>query len=269
MKKNRVAKIFLYIFLFMPFGSSLSLADGGIDFNKFHIVDLTHVFDATTIAWPTEKSGFELKPSFKGVTKSGFFYFSNTFCSPEHSGTHLDAPMHFAQGRWTSSDIPVERFVGPAVVVDISRQTANNADYRLSREDLNDWEKAHGKVPRDAIFLLRTGWSQKWPERKAYLGDDTPGDATKLHFPSYGSEAVSFLIQERGVRMIGVDTASIDYGQSQDFIVHRLVGAANVPALENLTDLEKLPATGATIVALPMKIGLGSGAPTRVIAFYP
>ncbi|NBS34758.1 MAG: cyclase family protein [Methylocystaceae bacterium] len=269
MKTNRVFRVMLYIFLLTSVEPSLSVAEEAIDFNKLHVVDLTHVFDATTIAWPTEKSGFELKPSFKGVTKSGFFYFSNTFCSPEHSGTHLDAPMHFAQGRWTSSDIPVGRFVGPAVVVDISRQAASNADYRLTLEDLAAWEKANGRVPQDAIFLLRTGWSQKWPERKAYLGDDTPGDATKLHFPSFGSEAVSFLIRERGVRMIGVDTASIDYGQSQDFIVHRLVGAANVPALENLTDLEKLPVKGATIIALPMKIGQGSGAPTRVIAFFP
>lgn len=269
MNKNKASKILLYIFSFMLFAPLSSFSKEAINFNKIHIVDLTHVFDASTIAWPTEKSGFELKPSFKGITKSGFFYFSNTFCSPEHSGTHLDAPMHFAQGHWTSSDIPVERFVGPAVVVDISRQAARNVDYRLTREDLNNWEKIHGRVPKDAIFLLRTGWSQKWPDRKAYLGDDTPGDVTKLHFPSFGSEVVSFLIQERGVRMIGVDTASIDYGQSQDFIVHRLVGAANVPALENLSDLEKLPATGATIFALPMKIGQGSGAPTRVIAFYP
>lgn len=266
---NRVSGVLLYIVLLMSLGSPLSIAGEVIDLNKLHIVDLTHVFDTTTIAWPTEKSGFELKPSFKGITKSGFFYFSNTFCSPEHSGTHLDAPMHFAQGHWTSSDIPVERFVGFAVVVDISRQAASDPDYRLTREDLTAWEKANGRIPRDAIFLLRTGWSKKWPKRKAYLGDDTPGDATKLHFPSFGSEAVSLLIQERGVRMIGVDTASIDYGQSQDFIVHRIVGAANVPALENLTDLEKLPAKGATIIALPMKIGQGSGAPTRVIAFFP
>lgn len=269
MKKNKLLKIMFVFFLSQPLMSFVTIAGDAIDFNKLNIIDLTHTFDANTIAWPTEKSGFELKPSFKGITKSGFFYFSNTFCSPEHNGTHLDAPMHFAEGHWTSSDIPVERFVGQAVVIDISQKTASNPDYRLTREDLSDWEKSHGKIPLDAIFLLRTGWSKKWPERKAYLGDDTPGDASKLHFPSYGSEAVSFLIQDRHVRMIGIDTASIDYGQSQDFIVHRLVGAANVPALENLTDLDKLPATGVTLVALPMKIGQGSGAPTRVIAFFP
>ena len=240
-----------------------------LDLSTAKIIDLTHSFDAQTIAWPTEKIGFELKQNFKGVTKSGFFYFSNTFCSPEHSGTHLDAPMHFGERSWTSSDIPVERYVGKAVVIDISRQSNINPDYALTQDDLKEWETRNGLIPKDAIVLLRTGWSARWPDKKSYLGDDTPGDVSKLHFPSYSAEAVSFLVSQRGVKMIGVDTASIDIGQSQDFKVHRIVGAANVPALENLSDLDRLPETGATLIALPMKIGKGSGAPTRVIAFIP
>lgn len=240
-----------------------------IDVSATRILDLSHAFDSETIHWPTDPSGFELKTLHKGITDKGFFYYANAFCAPEHSGTHLDAPMHFADGRWTNSDIPVERLVGAAVVIDISAKAAVMPDYRLTREDVLQWEKAHGVIPDGAIVLLRTGWSARWSDRKAYLGDDTPGDATRLHFPSYGSDAAAYLVAERHIRMLGVDTASVDHGPSQDFPVHRILGAANAMGLENLANLEKLPAIGAIVVALPMKIAKGSGAPTRVIAFVP
>lgn len=251
------------------------LASGGvamaqtIDLSTTTIVDLSHAFDSATIHWPTDPSGFELKALHKGTTDKGFFYYANAFCAPEHSGTHIDAPMHFAEGRWTNTDIPVERLVGPAVVIDIFVQAAVDPDYRLTRADVLEWEQAHGAIPDSAIVLLRTGWSARWPDRKAYMGDDTPGDASHLHFPSYGPDAAAYLVGERHARMLGVDTASVDHGPSQDFPVHRILGAANVMGLENLTNLDKLPAAGATLVALPMKIAKGSGAPTRVIAFVP
>jgi len=117
--------------------------------------------------------------------------------------------------------------------------------------------------------LLRTGWDRRWPDRKAYLGDDTPGDATRLHFPSFGAEAARFLIEQRNVGAIGVDVASIDYGQSKDFQVHRIAAAHNVVGFENLRALDALPPTGALLVALPMKIENGSGGPLRAIAMVP
>jgi kynurenine formamidase len=117
--------------------------------------------------------------------------------------------------------------------------------------------------------VLRTGWSKNWPDRKKYLGDDTPGDASRLSFPSFGEDAAKLLVEERKVAVIGVDTASIDYGRSKDFMVHRIAAARNVAGLENLMNLEKLPATGAMIIALPMKIEGGSGGPVRVIALVP
>ena len=251
------------------------LATGGatmaqtIDLSATTIVDLSHAFDSETIHWPTDPSGFELRTLHKGKTEQGFFYYANAFCAPEHSGTHIDAPMHFADGHWTNSDIPVERLVGPAVVIDVSAKAAADPDYRLTHQDVLEWEKAHGAIADGAIVLLRTGWSARWPDRKAYMGDDTPGDASHLHFPSYGPDAASYLVSVRHVRMLGVDTASVDHGPSQDFPVHRILGAANVMGLENLANLDKLPTTGATLVALPMKIAKGSGAPTRVIAFVP
>lgn len=240
-----------------------------LDLASTEFIDLSHPFDANTIYWPTSPSGFELKQLHKGLTERGFFYYANTFCSPEHGGTHLDAPMHFAEGRWTSSDFPTERLVGPAVVIDIAEKAAGDADYTLTPADIAAWESAHGRIPDGAIVLLRTGWSSRWPDRKAYLGDDTPGDASNLHFPSYGAEAAALLVHQRHAHLIGVDTASVDHGPSRDFLVHRIVAAANVGGLENLTNLDRLPPTGGFVIALPIKITGGSGGPARIIAFVP
>ncbi|MGJ0394051.1 MAG: cyclase family protein [Methylocystis sp.] len=251
-------------------GAALSGASAQvIDLAASKVVDLSHPYDAGTIYWPTEPTGFQLRQEHKGLTKSGFFYYSNAFCSPEHGGTHIDAPMHFAESRWTNSDIPLDRLIRPAVVVDVSRKTSENADYALSPADIAAWEEINGRIPDGAIVLLRTGWSARWPDRKAYLGDDTPGTAEHLHFPSFGAEAAAWLVSERHVSLLGVDTASVDIGPSKDFLVHRALGAANVPGLENLTNLDQLPATGAVVMAMPMKIAQGSGAPARVIAFAP
>ncbi|HVR43573.1 MAG TPA: cyclase family protein [Thermoanaerobaculia bacterium] len=234
--------------------------------DHLRLVDLTHAFDESTIYWPTSPSQFEIRTLHHGPTDAGFFYSSKSFCTPEHGGTHLDAPIHFAEGRWTTEQIPLERLVRPAVVIDASPQALQERDYRLTADDVRGWERVHGEVPRGAIVLLRTGWSARWPDRLAYLGDDTPGDASNLHFPSFGESAARLLVEERGVAMLGVDTASIDHGPSADFVVHRIANGANVPALENLTNLGELPPRGALVVALPMKIAGGSGGPVRVIA---
>ena len=233
------------------------------------VVDLTHPFDEKTIYWPTSPSAFELKTLADGQTPGGWFYRSNSFCTPEHGGTHLDAPSHFAKDARSADQIPVRSLLAPAAVLDVRAQAAKNPDYRLTLADVKAWEKSHGPVPAGAIVLLRTGWSSRWPDRKAYLGDDTPGDASKLHFPSYGEEAARYLVAERRVGALGVDTASIDYGASKDFVVHVLANSANVYGLENVANLEALPEWGAWVVALPMKIAGGSGGPVRVVALLP
>lgn len=239
-----------------------------LDIAAAKIVDLTHPVDADTIFWPTERQAFELVEEHRGVTERGFFYAANRFCTPEHGGTHIDAPYHFDQGGETVAQVPVTRLVGPAVVIDVAAKAAADVDYTLQPGDVTAWEAAHGAVPAGAIVLLRTGWSSRWPDKRAYLGDDTPGDASNLHFPSYGAEAARLLV-ERRVSVLGVDTASVDNGPSQDFLVHRILGAANVVGLENVTNLEALPATGAWVMALPMKLANGTGAPARVIALLP
>ena len=239
------------------------------DLRTATVVDLTHAFDSETLYWPTSPTKFELKNLTSGMTEGGWFYSANSFCAPEHGGTHLDAPIHFGRGQRTADQVPVRQLVAPAVVIDVTRAAAADRDYRLSVADVRAWEKVHGTIPGGAIVLLRTGWSKRWPDRKRYFGDDTPGDASNLHFPSYGEEAVGLLVRERRVGAVGVDTASIDHGPSKTFPVHRLTAAANVPGLENLTDLENVPERGAWIVALPMKIAGGSGGPLRAIALVP
>jgi kynurenine formamidase len=240
----------------------------GLDIQSAKLIDLTHKIDADTIFWPTERKAFELVEEHKGLTERGFFYAANRFCSPEHGGTHIDAPYHFAKEGKTVAQIPVERLVGRAVVIDVAVKAAKDPDYTLTPEDVTAWEAAHGTIPAGAIVLLHTGWSSRWPNKRAYLGDDKPGDASNLHFPSYGPEAARLLVK-RGVAVLGVDTASVDNGPSKDFLVHRIAGAANVVGLENVTNLKSLPATGAWVLALPMKIANGTGAPARVLALVP
>jgi kynurenine formamidase len=239
------------------------------DLATARVVDLSHAFDEHTLYWPTAPSAFELKQLSRGPTPGGWFYSAYAFCTPEHGGTHLDAPIHFYEGRRTLAEVPVEQLVGPAVLVDVTAKAAADADYQLTRADLDAWEKRQGAIPKGALVLLRTGWSARWPDRKRYFGDDTPGDASRLHFPSFGRDAAQWLVQTRQVGALGVDTASIDIGASKDFLVHQVAAAANVVGLENLANLDQLPERGAWVIALPMKIAGGSGGPLRAIALLP
>jgi len=232
------------------------------------VLDLTHPFDERTLYWPTSPSGFVLDRMSYGQTPGGYFYAANKLSAPEHGGTHLDAPIHFAEGKSTAEAIPMQRLVAPAVVVDITRKASADADALLAAEDLTAFEAAHGAIERGTIVLVRTGWAERWPDRKRYLGDDTPGDASRLHFPGIG-EAAARLLAERGIAAVGIDTASIDHGPSKDFMAHRILLGADIPAFENLASLAGVPPRGALVVALPMKIAGGSGGPLRIIAIVP
>jgi kynurenine formamidase len=242
---------------------------GGLDLSRYDVVDLTHPLNAETVFWPTSPTRFAMEQLAFGETGGGYFYSANAFSTPEHGGTHLDAPIHFDAGGQTLDQVPVSRLIGPAVVLDVRQSAAADPDYRLTAEDVRGFEAAHGEIAPGTIVLLRTGWSPRWPDAKAYLGDDTPGDASNLHFPSFGADAARLLVEERGVAVLGADVASIDYGASTDFMVHRIAAAANVSGLENLTALDQLPATGAIVIALPTKIEGGSGGPLRAIALVP
>ncbi|MEO5894156.1 MAG: cyclase family protein [Vicinamibacterales bacterium] len=252
-------------------GSAAVTLNGGqsLDLSRQTIVDLSHAYGPSTLFWPTSPTKFELEKLAYGKTEGGYFYAANTLSTPEHGGTHLDAPIHFFEGGRTNDQIPLEQLIAPAVVIDVTGRAAADRDYRATRDDVLQFEKAHGQIARGTIVLLRTGWSRHWPNAKAYLGDDTPGDASKLTFPSFGADAARLLVEERGAAALGIDTASIDYGRSTDFQVHRIAAAKNVIGLENLTNLDRLPPRGALVIALPMKIEGGSGGPLRAVALVP
>lgn len=239
------------------------------DLATARVVDLTYTFDDATLYWPTSPSAFKLDSLHHGPTPGGFFYSANMMCTPEHGGTHMDAPIHFAKGTRTADQIPPRQLIAPAVVIDVASRCAKDPDYTLTRDDVLAFEKAHGRIPEGAIVIMRTGWGARYPDRKRYFGDDTPNDASNLHFPSFGKSAAQILVHDRKVGVVGVDTPSIDHGPSKDFIVHQITAKANVPGLENLANLDQLPPTGAWVIALPMKIGGGSGGPARVVALLP
>lgn len=240
-------------------------AAAAIDESK--LVDLSHAFDENTVYWPTEKPFHREKRAW-GNTEAGYWYASASFASSEHLGTHIDSPIHFAEGQATTDTIPLAQLVGPAVVIDISAACAGNPNYELSPADITNWEKRHGRIPRGAIVLVRTGWSRFWPDRKRYLGTDRSGDVDNLAFPGISPEAAKVLL-ERQIDGVGIDTASIDHGPSKTFLTHRILNGAGVYGLENVAQLERLPPKGATILALPMKIRNGTGGPVRIVAILP
>jgi kynurenine formamidase len=233
-------------------------------------VDLTHELAEDSPFWPTAE-GFRHEVASYGQTPGGWFYSSYNLELSEHGGTHLDAPIHFAEGRQTTDQIPLDRLIGPAAVIDVSRQSAANRDYRFTIADVENWEKANGPLPAGAIVLFHTGFSRYWPDRKRYMGTDERGAeaVAKLHFPGLSEELARFLVERRKVTAVGLDTPSLDYGQSKDFVAHRILLGADIPGFENVADLHLLPPTGATVVALPVKIKHGSGGPLRIVAQLP
>jgi kynurenine formamidase len=233
-------------------------------------IDLSYDFSPETIYWPTAKL-FDLEVESAGRTPAGYYYAANNFSTSEHGGTHLDAPLHFAEGRWSTDQIPLERLVGPAVVVDVAPQSAENPDYQITPDVVESWERSHGAIPAGAIVLFRTGWGNRWPDRAKYMGTARLGSegVGELRFPGIHPETARQLAARGTVDAVGIDTASIDYGRSKTFDTHQALFAANIPAFENVAQLDRLPATGSFIVALPMKIRGGSGGPLRIAAVVP
>ena len=252
----------------------LSLASGCAPFHSSpaidpqRVVDLSYSFGTDTIYWPTAES-FTLERVHYGPTEQGYWYAANNICMAEHGGTHMDAPIHFAEAHYTSEQVPLTSCIGPAAIVDVRGQATANPDYRLSVDDLRRWEADNGRIPLGAIVIMDSGWGRYWGDKLHYLGTDKKGDVANLHFPGFSKEAAEFLVNERDIAAIGVDTASIDYGPSTDFIVHRIINGADKPGFENVANLDRLPATGATVIALPMKITGGSGGPARIVAVLP
>ena len=234
------------------------------------LVDLTHALGEDSVFWPTA-APFQLTTDAEGMTEAGYYYSAYSFAAAEHGGTHIDAPVHFAEGRQSVDQIPLERLVGPAVVIDVTQAALADRDYLVSVADLKAWEARHGRIPEGAIVLLHTGYDRFWPDAEQYLGTALRGaeGVAALHFPGLHPGAARWLVAERPIRSIGIDTASIDYGQSGTYDSHVILMQANIPAFENVANLGQLPATGAEVIALPIKIKGGSGGPLRIIARLP
>jgi kynurenine formamidase len=230
------------------------------------IVDLTYSFDGKTIYWSAKETFQHIQAAF-GRTPAGYFYSSYNFAGSEHGGTHLDAPIHFSEGKLSVDQIPIERHIGPGIRISIAEKAVRDHDYRITAEDIRAWETEKGQtIPAGAIVLIHTGWGRFWGDRTQYMGtESTEGNAVR-HFPGIGRDAAEFLANERKVSMVGIDTASLDHGPSTDFITHQVLNGANIAGLENVANLDQLPDSGFLVLALPMKIAGGSGAPVRIVA---
>ena len=232
------------------------------------MVDLSHDYSTETIYWVTAQE-FHLDTVFSGMTERGYYYSANNFSTAEHGGTHLDAPIHFAQGGLTADQVPLEKLIGPAIKVDVSVGVGSDRDYLITVQDFLDWEKREQMtIPDGSIVLLETGHSKYYGDKEMYLGTVERGNdaIALLHFPGLSEEAAVWLSTQRKISSIGIDTPSIDLGQSQDFRSHVELLSRNIPVFENLCCLDQLPARGFEVVALPMKIKGGSGAPLRIVA---
>ncbi len=233
-------------------------------------IDLTWDFDANTVYWPTNMP-FKHDTVFYGINAKGYFYSSFKYSAEEHGGTHFDAPLHFARGGRSIEQITPNELTGPVIVVDVSAQATKNRDYLINRDDFLQWEKANRVVQDQSIILLHTGYGKYWDDHEKYTGTVKSGatGVAELHFPGLDPEAAAWLVKERKIKAVGIDTPSIDFGQSRDFQTHRFLCANNITAYENIAHLEQVPGKGAYLVAAPMKIKGGSGSPLRLLVWVP
>ena len=228
---------------------------------KLQLLDLTYPLSSTNPYWP----GGTYKP-FQLDTLATFEQdgvLSLAYATPEHLGTHLDAPNHFYAGQIPVNQIAVKNFFGAAVVVNVVAKCEADADYLLTKQDLLDWEDVYGPIPEGSIILMYTGWGKKWLDFEAYKNTDADGT---MHFPGFSEKAARFLVRERQIQGIGIDNLSVDYGLSSDFIVHYIVNGAGKYQLENVANLDQLPPRGAFLIIAPIKIEGGSGGQTRIYA---
>jgi len=230
-------------------------------------IDLTYEFSEETIFWPTSGT-FSLDTVFVGETDAGFYYESYEFCTAEHGGTHLDAPVHFSEGKKTVEELKIENLTGQAVVIDVSDKVETDRDYQILPEDITNWESNFGRMPDHSILLFMTGFGAYWPDAETYLGTNKRGEEalSELSFPGIHPEAAEWLVNNRKIKAVGLDTPSLDFGRATLFKTHQILFEQNIPGFENVANLDQLPPTGAYIIALPMKIKGGSGAPLRIVA---
>ncbi len=231
---------------------------------KASVVDLTYPLNEKNAYWPVGNYVPFKYEVIANIRKDRVF--SGRYSTPEHLGTHIDAPNHFEQNQPSVDQIPFEQLVGPAIVISVEERVEKNADYTLSLSDILLWEKENGQIPAGAIVLLNTGWNKRWNNFEKYKNSDKIG---RMHFPGYSKESASFLVEKRHIKGIGIDTLSGDCGTCSDFQVHHIVNGAGKFIVENVANLDKLPPKGATLILAPIKIEGGSGGQCRIWAILP
>jgi kynurenine formamidase len=246
----------------------------GTIMENYNCIDLSYSLSSSTIFWPGGE-GFSLCLQCS-TSADGSFYSAGTFTCAEHCGTHVDAPFHFNRHGQTVDLIPLESLIAPVYTIDIKDKCLVSRNYELQVGDITEFESQYGNIPEESIVLIRTGWSKYYHQGgKAYLGFDAAIDGpydvanSQLSFPGLGV-AASHALVDRKVAAVGLDTASLDPGSSKDFQAHRILLGAGIYGIENINgEIDLLPAVGASLFVMPMKIKGGSGAPARVVAAIP
>jgi kynurenine formamidase len=260
----------LLILMVVAAGLTTACVQPSDQFQAVRWIDLSHDFSDETIYWVTAEP-FKRTTVAEGMTPGGYYYSAYNYSAAEHGGTHIDSPIHFAEGKKTVDQLELTHLIGEAVKIDVSDKASADRDYLITVDDIKNWEAANGKIPEWSIILFHTGFGSKWPDKKAYLGTDQKGEAAvkDLHFPGLHPDAAKWLVENRKFKAVGIDTASIDFGQSTDFKSHVALMTNNIPAFENVANMDKLPVKDFHIIAMPMKIKGGSGAPLRIAAWVP
>jgi kynurenine formamidase len=226
------------------------------------ILHLSHIIDPDIPQWqgdpPVE---FE---TVAELEKHG--YYLRRFSMGEHSATHINAPNSFHRDGVGIDQYPAESLIVPAIVIDICVQAAINPDYVLTVADILAWEEKYGQITADCVVLLNTGWQEKWFDKKAFFNKDAEGN---LHFPGFSSDVTQFLLNERQIAGVGIDTHGVDSGQDTTFATNSLVLEKPRIVLENLTNLHQLPPLGTTLVIGILRLRGGSGSPVSVLALVP
>ncbi|XP_037573805.2 isatin hydrolase isoform X1 [Dermacentor silvarum] len=240
------------------------------------LVDLSYVFDKNTV-YPSPSANFSLDVRYR-KTKHGVRYQEENLCSSTQGGTHVIAPRHLLKGRWSVTDLPLNRLVVPGAVIDISIQVLRSRDYRLRITDVMRWEDIHGRLPQGCVLFVRTGWSRYWPSWYKYHGHPAaagngtssylPFD-TRPHHPGVHPDTATWLVSKRKVYGVGIDAPSLDYGLSKDLGAQHILLAANIYGLVNVANLQELPSVGSTLFVFPMKIRGAGAAPVRILAVVP
>ncbi|MEH1847752.1 MAG: cyclase family protein [Nostoc sp.] len=226
------------------------------------VIHLSHVIDIDIPQWSGDPT-----VEFETVAElNNDGYYLRRFSLGEHSATHINAPNSFHSSAVGIDQYPAQSLVVPAVVIDIRQATAVNPDYALTIADVLAWEEQYGKIFAGYVVILNTGWQEKWLDKSAFLNHDSQGIA---HFPGFGSDATQFLLNERQIAGVGIDTHGVDPGQDNSFAINRLVLEQPRIVLENLTNLDQLPPKGTTLVIAVLRLRGGSGSPVGVLGLVP